>query len=42
MRRGVIDPPECQYDADRKYKASENEDVTVDESKLPPRPTPAK
>jgi len=28
---GVINPPESQYDADRKYKASEHEDVTTDE-----------
>jgi hypothetical protein len=39
---GVINPPESQYDADRKYKASEHEDVTEDERELPPRPTPPK
>jgi hypothetical protein len=39
---GVINPPESQYDADRKYKASEHEDVTADERELPPRPTPPK
>jgi len=34
---GMFGPPESQYDADRSYKASETEDVTVDERKLPSR-----